>query len=206
LTLAGNETETPMTEAEWLGCEDGELMIQFLAGHPSESDRKLRLFTVACYQQGQYTYPLEEAEMKAVEEYADGQISMENLVAAHYAHYRHLFPGDPDSAFGLVRDAGEHAYSEATRTEEARAAAANLLRDIFGNPFRPVPLNPAWQTPTVVELAGAVYDDRAFDRLPLLADALEQVGCTDATILGHCRQPGLHVRGCWVVDLLLGRA
>ena len=58
---------------------------------------------------------------------------------------------------------------------------------------------------TVVQLAQAIYDDRAFDRIPILADALEEAGCTEAAILGHCRQPGEHVRGCWVVDLLLGK-
>ena len=60
-------------------------------------------------------------------------------------------------------------------------------------------------TPTVVQLAQSIYDDRAFDRLPILADALEEAGCTDAAILDHCRGPGPHVRGCWAVDLLLGK-
>ncbi len=55
-------------------------------------------------------------------------------------------------------------------------------------------------------LARSIYDDRAFDRLPVLADALEDAGCTDAAILDHCRGPGPHVRGCWVVDLILGKS
>jgi hypothetical protein len=83
-----------------------------------------------------------------------------------------------------------------------------LIRDIFGNPFRPVPLDPswlAWNDSTVSKLAQSIYDDRAFDRLPILADALEEAGCDNADILQHCRQPGEHVRGCWVVDLLLGK-
>jgi hypothetical protein len=79
------------------------------------------------------------------------------------------------------------------------------LRDVFGNPFRPVTVNPTWQTATVVSLAQAIYDERAFDRMPILADALEDAGCTNADVLNHCRQPGEHVRGCWVVDLLLGK-
>jgi hypothetical protein len=62
-----------------------------------------------------------------------------------------------------------------------------------------------WNESTVTELAQAIYTDRAFDRLPILADALEEAGCTDAAILEHCRGPGPHVRGCWVVDLLLGK-
>ncbi len=84
-------------------------------------------------------------------------------------------------------------------------AQCNLVRDIFGNPFRPVVLAPAWQTANVVGLAQTIYDERAFDRMPILGDALEDAGCTNADILNHCRQPGEHVRGCWVVDLLLGK-
>jgi ssDNA-binding Zn-finger/Zn-ribbon topoisomerase 1 len=86
---------------------------------------------------------------------------------------------------------------------------ARLLRDIFRNPFRPFPgIHPSWQTwqnSTIPALAQSLYDDRAFDRLPVLADALEEAGCQDAEILTHCRQPGVHARGCWVVDLLLGK-
>jgi hypothetical protein len=88
------------------------------------------------------------------------------------------------------------------------AEQAVLLRDIFGNPFRPVAVDPswlAWNGGIVVKLAQAVYDERAFDRLPMLADALEEAACHDAGILTHCRGPGPHVRGCWVVDLVLGK-
>jgi hypothetical protein len=93
-----------------------------------------------------------------------------------------------------------------TSAEMAEGTAqAALIRDITGNPFRPVTLNPAWRTSNVTALAQAIYDDRAFDRLPILADALEDAGCDNADILNHCRQPGEHVRGCWVVDLVLGR-
>jgi len=84
-----------------------------------------------------------------------------------------------------------------------QAPAPALVRDIFGNPFRPVTLDPAWRTATVVALAETIYTDRAFDRLPILADALEEAGCTSADLLNHCRQPGEHVRGCWALDLLL---
>jgi hypothetical protein len=68
-----------------------------------------------------------------------------------------------------------------------------------------VPLDPAWRTPAVLQLAQALYDDRAFDQLPILADALEEAGCTSRDVLDHCRGPGPHVRGCWVVDLVLGK-
>jgi hypothetical protein len=91
-----------------------------------------------------------------------------------------------------------------TATQEKCVQAA-LLRCIFGNPFRPVTLNPSWLTSTVVSLAAGVYADRAFDRLPILADALQDAGCDSADVLDHCRGPGAHVRGCWVVDLVLGK-
>jgi hypothetical protein len=82
-----------------------------------------------------------------------------------------------------------------------------LLRDIFGNPFRPVTLDPRWLTSDVVALAQGIYADRAFDRLPILADALQDAGCEQEDILTHCREPQLtHVRGCWVVDLVLGKS
>jgi hypothetical protein len=90
---------------------------------------------------------------------------------------------------------------------EERAFQADHLRDVFGPlPFRTMTIDPlllAWNEGTVGKIAQAIYDDRAFDRLPVLADALEKAGCHDPDILGHCRHPGPHVRGCWVVDLIL---
>ena len=79
-------------------------------------------------------------------------------------------------------------------------------RGIFGNPFRPVAIDPAWISPTVKQLAEAIYEERAFDRMPILVDALEEASCSNADILNHCCQPGEHVKGCWVVDLVLGKA
>lgn len=79
-----------------------------------------------------------------------------------------------------------------------------LLRDIFGNPFsRPVALDSTCLTSTVVKIAQAIYDDRSFDDLPILADALEEAGCDNAEFLAHCRGSGPHVRGCWALDLVL---
>ena len=83
---------------------------------------------------------------------------------------------------------------------------AHLLQDIIGNPFRPVTLNPAWLTPTVTGLAAAIYDERAFDRMPVLADALEEAGCDHPDVLAHCRGEDIHERGCWVLDLVIGKA
>jgi hypothetical protein len=78
-----------------------------------------------------------------------------------------------------------------------------LLRDIFSNPFQPVSLDRAWFSRKVKTLAQAIYDERAFERMPELADALAEAGCSNQDILSHCRGPGPHIRGCWVVDLVL---
>jgi hypothetical protein len=93
--------------------------------------------------------------------------------------------------------------------ERERRAMAELLRDIFGHPFcrtAPLPASVlAWGSGTIPKLAQAMYEDRAFERLPILADALEEAGCTDKPILDHCRESGPHVKGCWVVDLILSK-
>jgi hypothetical protein len=96
--------------------------------------------------------------------------------------------------------------------EPPSVSHTSLLLCIFGNAFRPVTLDPAWQTSTIVALAHAAYDNRILPagtldpaRLAVLADALEEAGCDNADILIHCRQPGAHVRGCWVVDMILGK-
>jgi hypothetical protein len=89
-----------------------------------------------------------------------------------------------------------------------RGAECHLLREVFGNPFRPAALDPAWLAwngGAVRKMAQAIYEERRFSDLPILADALEDAGCHDPDILAHCRGPSEHVRGCWVVDLLTGR-
>ncbi len=82
---------------------------------------------------------------------------------------------------------------------------AGLLKDILGNPFRPVAFSPSWRTEHAVGIAVKMYEDRHFAAMPILADALEEAGCENDDILSHCREPGVHVRGCWVVDLVLGK-
>ena len=84
----------------------------------------------------------------------------------------------------------------------------SLVRDIFGNPFTHTTIQPvwlAWNGGLVTKLAQAIYDDLAFDVMPILADALEDSGCDNAAILNHCRRECDHVRGCWAVDLLLAK-
>lgn len=87
----------------------------------------------------------------------------------------------------------------------SRSAMATFLRDIFGNPFSPVTLDPSCRSSTVIALAQEMYDSRDFSAMPILADALEDAGLMDETILSHCRETTRHVRGCFVVDLCLCR-
>jgi hypothetical protein len=109
-----------------------------------------------------------------------------------------------------------HRYNEWLAPDPAELAIqASFLRDIFGSPFRPAIISPsvlAWNDGLVLRLAQTAYDERQLpagtldnSRLAILADALEEAGCTDADILGHLRSPGPHVRGCWAVDLLLDK-
>jgi hypothetical protein len=106
-------------------------------------------------------------------------------------HACSLIARDPDSSLGSP--------------ERERGAQSAAIRDIFGNPFRHPPFELAWRTSTVVSLARGVYEERAFDRFPLLMDALMDAGCSNDEVLEHCRGPNNHVRGCWLIDLLLAK-
>jgi hypothetical protein len=88
---------------------------------------------------------------------------------------------------------------------EVVPVAAALLRDTFGDRFRPVAFSPEWRTDTALSLVRQIYDSRDFGAMPILADALQDAGCDNGNILNHCRGPGPHVRGCWVLDLVLGK-
>lgn len=126
------------------------------------------------------------------------------------------------AAHGLLEKRADGCASAAWRTVELTAYAhpslhrqekeaylltmTHLVRDIFGNPFRPVKFNKKWRTTDVLLLAQGIYDERAFDRMPILADALQDAGCDNEDVLSHCRDPKqVHVRGCWVVDLVLNK-
>jgi hypothetical protein len=88
--------------------------------------------------------------------------------------------------------------------EQVRRQVA-LVHCVFGNPFRPVTPNPAWLSRTATDIARQMYGSRDFGAMPILADALQDAGCDRDEVLDHCRGPGPHARGCWVVDLVLGR-
>jgi hypothetical protein len=118
----------------------------------------------------------------------------------------------PEAAVTAAVRAAREVAAEEDPTWAAGALGAKarvgLMCDLFGNPFRPVILDPtwlAWNGGTVPKLAQAIYDECRFADLPILADALEEAGCDNIDVLAHCRSSDEHVRGCWVVDLLLGK-
>jgi hypothetical protein len=219
--LAGSEA--PMTEAEWLACRDPAPMLELLRG--KASDRRTRLFACAClreaWTEGMNPAPLEVIEQ--TEALADGRVSKAKYRAAAgslrvddirstseadrtvewsviYAAQR---IGTPKNYLNVVPYIGK--VLALWRTGQRVTSQTDLLRDIFGNPFQSIAFDPRWRTADALGLARAVYEDRAFDRLPLLADALMDAGCADEQVLSHCRGPGPHARGCWVVDLVLGK-
>jgi hypothetical protein len=89
--------------------------------------------------------------------------------------------------------------------ERLSVQLVHARREIVGNPFRPVSFSPEWRTDTALSLAAQMYDSRDFSAMPILADALQDAGCDSEDVLNHCRGPGPHCRGCWVVDLVLGK-
>ena len=213
-----------MTEQEWMACGKPRQMLMFLGAGASE--RKARLCAVACCYRNPATISDDLAHrlVLTAEAYADGLVDDEALRAA--TSYEAdgcpaLAAGFPSIRYGFVHQAALaadlvcwwRADPVANRRETSavlrkkvaveQEAIAEIVRDIFGNPFRPVALDPAWLTSTVVALSRGIYDERAFDRMPILADALQDAGCDSDDVLNHCRGPGPHVRGCWVVDLLL---
>jgi hypothetical protein len=118
--------------------------------------------------------------------------------AAYAAAWIALTPSNPN----------EFAFWSPVAPHPEYERQSHLLRCVFGTPFRSVVLDSnwlTWQGDTVTNLAQAIYDERRFADLPILADALEEAGCDNADILTHCRTPAEHVRGCWVVDALLGK-
>ncbi len=96
-----------------------------------------------------------------------------------------------------------YSFEEWDHSKALPGQVAEIMRDVVGNPFRPVTFSPEWRTTTAVALARRMYRSRDFGAMPVLADALQDAGCDSADILGHCRGPGPHVRGCWVTDLIL---
>jgi hypothetical protein len=231
-----------MTEAEWLTCSRPEPMLGFLRREPTArggaSDRKLRLFAVACCRRIWHRIKEDPCRgaVEVAERYADGLATDEELRMAHYAA-RNLFQGavycpfsrdvDPAAALAASFASGQAGMCAGTISNAALAvgnqfpyeqrdaawaseweAQSDLVREVIGNPFRPIARNLSWllrDGGPAVRLAREIYDGRRFNALPVLADALMGAGCDNEAILAHCRGRAPHVRGCWVLDLLLGK-
>jgi hypothetical protein len=214
-----------MTEAEWNGCTDPQQMLVFLRSRGPWSDRKGRLFAAACCRRSWAVNRNDSRRAVAVaEQYADGQVPRKSLVAIFAYAEANGLPGsaqatvDPEAdqaarntALLAAREAavkaGFPAHFQETLAVE-NAAQASLLRDLF-HPFPPLPPIARslldWDNGTLVRLAAAIYQERRWGDLPIVADALEEAGCTDAGLLGHLRGPGPHARGCYALDLVLGK-
>lgn len=136
-----------------------------------------------------------EADIAGDSPLGDDQVVRRLSNAAHIAYH----------SFGCIREDGfsDHILEHMSALTEWPGGW--LVRDIFGNPFRPVAFSPGWRTAAAVALAESMYQARDFAAMPILADALQDAGCENEDILSHCRGPGPHVRGCWVVDLVTGR-
>jgi hypothetical protein len=222
----GLSGETPMTEEKWLACFDPNPMLEYL--HGKASDRKFRLFSCACYRRTWDKLPKESRQaVEVAERFVDGEATREELrsvrqlVASHpylgtamafrnATGYSAVEAGHGAAHFFSLTPDGQQAWRPFVAERKYQTA---IVSEIFGSPFRPVTINPAWVTPTVSALATATYEERSLPsgqldntRLTVLADALEEAGCDNADMLTHLRAPGSHVRGCWVVDLLLGKA
>jgi hypothetical protein len=187
------------------------------------SERKLRLYACACCRAiwDQLIAGETRRAVEVAEAYADGLASDEERLEAWRSMRgprRHAATNGAATAvlWALSKRRNDPARIARRCATLARGAVrgsglyrtqAELLRDLFGNPFRPARSIPRvvrrWNGGAAVHLAQAIYDERRFGELPVLADALEDAGCTDEAILSHLRGPGPHVRGCWALDLIL---
>jgi hypothetical protein len=220
-----------MNEKQWSACTSPEPMLDFLRANGFAGERKLRLFATACCLRAWHLLDAEgQAVVEALERFSDGLVTEAELRAAVWASRgsQHIDArtGIDSAAVGAWRPAvallaaacGQSPGTDSSAAlAQERAAQAVLLRCVLGPlPFRTVGVDPSWQTPLILSLAQAAYEERVAPdprrpgrlildpaRLLVLADALEEAGCGDADILGHLRGVGPHARGCWPLDALL---
>jgi hypothetical protein len=224
-----------VTEAEWYECTGPVAMVDFLLESGRANDRKLRLFAVACCRQIWHMLPDPGCRLavEVAERFADGNETLEQLVSARMAAaevpitggmagleacqapltvaaHDAVYPRWHIATADFVAEAVLWSYLDgAEACANVEKEQAEILRDLFGNPFRPVTVEPtwlAWNRRKVADLVRGIYDDRAYEWLGLLADALEDAGCANPQLLGHLRGPGPHWRGCWAIDLLCDAA
>jgi hypothetical protein len=209
-----------MTEAEWLTTNHPPVLLWFLKErHPGKRrrafNRKARLLGCACCRR---VWSLlgagNRGKVEIAERYADGLVAGRDWEAARKGRTIPPWALDPGKRAAAAASGVLHreAYMAAIESwgwstdPTDGPAAVHLLRDVFGNPFRPVTFSPEWCTDTAVSLARQMYESHDFSAMPILADALQDAGCDNGDILSHCRDANqLHVRGCWVVDLVLGK-
>ncbi len=213
-----------MTEAEWLAGDDLNQLLRWV-GRPA-TERKARLFAYGCCRavwellvDKRSRLAIQKLE-RAADDGLNSKIQRDAYNIAHAAYRelrsdtRHPLRAACWSVVAAaLRGGSERDGNIATAMSalpgwegpDVVAFECNLLRCIFGNPFRPVAFDPRWRSETAVALAAGIYDGRHFDRLPILADALEDAGCEHPDMLNHLRGPGPHARGCWPLDLVLGR-
>jgi hypothetical protein len=222
-----------MTEEEWVTAVDPHEMVYSWPKNSNSgeslSTRKLYLIAVAVCRTIQHLFQHDwhRLALVAAEEIADAPSQEDSVrVALRELHEESGLPSHPHNpeidyaAWGtaIPHEMWEAVAGVLTNVRRALDAArhesqpfqpqpASLIRDIVGNPFRPVTFDPSWRTSTASALARQMYDSRDFAIMPILADALQDAGCDNDDILSHCRDPqGTHVRGCWVVDLVLGKS
>ncbi len=223
-----------MAESDWLLCRDPARLLALAP--VALSERKLRLIGAACCRAVWKHFPndCDRTAVEVAERHADGFVTDADLDAAwravstardqapapgrrarlrsrrgrcaSSAAHRLTEPLNPaNNAFLVATMRGVHDFEEAFHGPTFEVMA-DLVRDVAGNPYRPVTFAPEWRTSTTVGVADAIYAGRAFCDLPILADALQDAGCDSADVLDHLRGPGPHARGCWALDLVLGRA
>jgi hypothetical protein len=223
-----------MTEEEWLACEDPTRLIKHLRGRTSP--RKLRLLSAAAVHQVEFLFSSDicrlalDLTFRMADELVPESVGMD-LRRSGWEYIRNnagkRTPGStnadnavmkailplPEEAvrFALWETAKALAHHKQADGEDkkekiewAKSQLMPLFRDILH--FHPITLDPSWLTSTVISLAQQMYGSRDFSAMPILADALMDAGCSNETILRHCRGPGPHVRGCWVCDLCLNKS
>jgi hypothetical protein len=220
-----------MTEVDWQDSTDLYLMLYHLTKHHLGRGRKMRLFAVACCRRiwQRLTDERSRAAILAAERYADGDCDELERSAAHRAAKTALLESEPgahgDTAWALRGELVALSVAEdisayllmwlfnenaqrrnPTGVAGEKQAQAAILRDLVGPlRFRELKFARKWRSKAVIEIATAIYAKGAYDCLPELAIALRESGCDHSDVLEHCAGTGPHVRGCWVLDLLLAK-
>lgn len=204
-----------LEDDEWATCTDPLLMLRQV--HESAPQRKMRLLLCAYVRQN---FPVLDDErsrlaLEVAERHADGRATHEELAFARgtawtareeawdVRHDRQGMHQALNASWATMPNVWTAVFNMAKHTDSE--AQCRLLREFFGpSAYRPLsPTLPSWNNETVRSIAQGVYNERAFDRLPMLGEALQNAGCQDSDILQHCWEPGPHYPGCWVIDQIL---